>query len=93
MLQDKNFAIYNESYVHLNGTIRSGCLEITSEIDGDDDMYWDEEKHYVFSESQTEKLFSIISLEKLIASCRKGRLIWLEDFLREHKIDHDEWCF
>ena len=92
MMTDCNFTIYNEQYVYLGGEIKNGCLELTSEVFGDEN-YWDSEKHYVFSGSQTEKLFSLISLEDFIDSCRRGHLLWLEQFLREHGITPEEWVY
>ena len=92
MIKDLKFEIYNELYVYLGGEISKGCLELTSEVYGDDD-YPDSEKHYVFTESQTEKLFSLINLEEFIDSCRRGHLLWLEWFLRENRITPREWVY
>ncbi len=69
-----------------------GSLELTSEVYGDDD-HPDSEKHYVFSKEQTDKLFSMISLEDLIESCQRGRLFWLEAFLRRNGIRPREWVY
>lgn len=91
-MKDCNFTIYNELFVYLGGEIKNGSLEITSEVFGDEN-YPDSEKHYIFSESQTEKLFSLINLEDFIGSCRSGRLLWLERFLREHGITPREWVY
>ena len=88
-MEDKKFVVYYERYVFLDGVIKDGCLELISEVIGDED-YPDSEKHYIFTQEQTEKLFSIISLEDLIESCRKGGLIWLEDFLSEKGIKPQE---
>ena len=92
MLQDRDFVIYNEQYVYLGGRIHAGCLELTSEVTGDD-IYPDSEKHYIFSETQTEKLFSLISLEEFVASCQSGHLLWMEHFLRTHGIRPKEWTY
>ena len=56
MMTDCKFTIYNEQYVYLGGEIKNGCLELTSEV-FEDENYPDSEKHYIFSASQTEKLF------------------------------------
>ena len=77
MMKDGKFDIYNERFVYLGGEISNGCLELISEVYGDDD-HPDSEKHYLFSESQTEKLFSLISMEDFIAFCQRGHLMWLE---------------
>ena len=89
-LEDRRFTIYHERYVYLGGEIKDGCLKLTSEVMGDED-FPDREKHYIFTQEQTEKLFSVISLEDLIESCREGRLMWLEDFLSENGIHPEEW--
>ena len=92
MMEDRKFTVYNDLYVYLGGEIKNGCLELTSEVSGGDE-YPDSEKHYIFSREQTEKLFSVISLEDLIESCRKGRLIWLENYLDETGIHPEERGF
>lgn len=91
-MEDRSFVIYQELFVYLGGEIKDGSLELTSEVYGDDD-YPDSEKHYVFSKEQTDKLFSLISLEDLFESCRRGRLFWLEAFLRKNGIRPREWVY
>ena len=91
-MEDRSFVIYQELFVYLGGEIKDGSLELTSEVYGDDD-HPDSEKHYIFSKVQTEKLFSLISLEELIETCRRGRLLWLEAFLRKNGIRPREWVY
>ncbi len=84
------FVIYNEEFVTLEGDIKCGCLHLESNVYGED---YDSEKHYTFSEEDTEKLFSIMSLDEFIEACRKGHLMWLEDFLEENDIHPGTCCF
>ncbi len=91
-MNDCKFTIYNEQYVSLKGTIGDGRLELTSHVYGDE-IYPDSEEHYAFSQEQTEKLFSLISLEDFIDSCRSGHLLWLSQFLEEHEITPKVWVF
>lgn len=83
-MKEQSFAIYNERYVHLNGDIdQDGCLKLLSEVYGED---YDSERHYSFSREETDKLFSIISLEDFISLCQEQRLAGMEKFLAENHI-------
>ena len=90
-VQDKDtFVIYSEENITLEGDIKNGCLHLESCVYGED---YDSEKHYTFTKEDTDLLFSILSYEEFIASCRKGHLLWLEDFLESHGIHPATVCF
>lgn len=82
---DKTFSIYNISHVHLNGEIRNGKLHIISEVYGDD---YDSEKHYELSKEETNRLFSLISLEDFIDYCRKNHVSGMEDLFNSYNITY-----
>lgn len=90
IMKDQRFNIYNEQYVHLGGDITDGSLHLESEVYGED---YDSEKHYTFSKEETEKLFSIISLEDFIELCRKEHLIGMEQFLADHHVEYGSFVF
>ena len=92
MVQDGSFTVYADRYSYCGGEIKNGCLKIDSEVYGDD-MYFGSEKHYIFTKSQTKKLFSLIGFEAFIAACREGHLSWMERFLEEHDITPKTFCF
>lgn len=50
-------------------------------------------KYYSFSKEETEKLFSIISVEDFIALCKKKHVGGMEDFLEENKIAYEAFCW
>ena len=81
-MKDQKFTIYEETGVYLGGEIKDGCLELLSEVYGE----WDSEQHYSFSKEDTEKLFSLISLENFIVFCREKNLLELDEFFKEHDI-------
>ena len=58
-------------------------LWFDSEVYGEE---YDSEKHYIFSLEQTNQLFSIISFEDFLESCRAGGLLWMEMFLIKNNI-------
>ena len=89
MITDRKLSIYDERYVHLFGEISDGCLHLESDVYGDD---YDSEKHYMFSREETEKLFSIISIEDFISLCREKHLIGMEEFLEENNIIYQTHC-
>ena len=89
-LYDRDFVIYNEENVTLSGSIRDGCLHLESNVYGDDR---DSEKYYDFSSEETRKLFSIIGFNGFIESCRKGHLIWLEEFLERNDFHPKTFCY
>lgn len=84
-MKDQKFTIYEETGVYLDGEIKDGCLELLSEVYGE----WDSEQHSSFSKEDTEKLFSLISLEDFITLCREKRLIGMDEFLKENGIKPD----
>lgn len=86
-MEDQYFSCYSSSTSSLRGHIRDGCLYLDSEIYGDDDFY-DSESHYVFSKEETDRLFSIISLDDFISLCRNSHLLGMEEFLRQHGIKY-----
>lgn len=88
-MPDMNLSIYSSGGSNLRGTITNGCLHLTSEIWGDD---FDSEKHYVFTEEDTNKLFSIMELDEFVEACKKGHVLWLEHFLHENDIDYSGAC-
>ena len=69
-----HFTIYSEEYVSLRGATGDSRLELTLHVYGDE-IYPDSEMHHAFSQERTEKLFSLISLEDYIDSCRSGHLL------------------
>ncbi len=81
--EDQEFTIYYYISIYLGGRIRNGCLELESEVYGEE---YDSEEHYIFSRKETEKLFSIVTLDEFIALCQRGHLIGMETFLRENGI-------
>ena len=85
-MKDQEFTIYSERYIYLGGSIRNGCLQLDSEVYGDE---YDSEKHYLFSRLTTDKLFSICTLEEFINICRKGHLFGMEAFLRANGIRYE----
>ncbi len=90
-VQDKDtFIIYNEENVILEGDIKNGCLHLESCVYGED---YDSEKHYTFTKEDTAQLFSVLSYDEFLASCRSGHLLWLEDFLESNGIHPSIACF
>jgi hypothetical protein len=89
-MRDQNFTIYAERYIYLGGSIKDGCLQLDSEVYGEE---YDSEKHYMFSRRETERLFSICSLEEFMELCRKGRLLWMESFLAKNGIRYTHMGF
>ena len=84
-MKDQEFGIYWEPFISLDGEIKNGELHLISCVLGDD---YDSEKHYFFSRESTEKLFSIISLERFIQLCRSRHLSGLEAFLKRKGIKY-----
>ena len=91
-MTDRSFVCYSERYVFLGGTIEGGCLRMESDIAGDD-QYPDSEKIYSFSKEETEKLFSIISVDDFVKLCREKHLMGMEEFLEENDITYSSFCF
>ena len=85
-MNDQEFTIYWERYVYLGGKIKNGCLQLDSEVYGDE---YDSEKHYMFSKTETDRLFSLCSLSEFIELCRRGRLLGMEAFLSKNCIRYE----
>lgn len=85
-MKDTGFTFYGGAYSYFHGTIKNGCLELISEIDGD---MWSE-VHYYFSKEETDKLFSIISLEDFIALGKEKHLYGVECFLNDNNIKYEQ---
>ncbi len=90
ILSDKEFVIYNEQNVTLNGSITNGCLHLESCVYGED---YDSEKYYDFTAEDTKKLFSIMKFDDFLSSCREGHLIWMEQFLKDNGIQPKTFCY
>ena len=88
-MKDQTFEIYRESNLSLSGEIREGCLHLTSEVWGS----YDSEQHIDFTKDDTEKLFSLISLDEFIALCQKEHLIGLDKFLNDNGIKRSTFTF
>ncbi len=86
-MKDQHFSCYAGSGSSLSGYICDGRLYLDSEIYGGDDFY-DSESHYVFSKEETDRLFSIISLDDFISLCRSSHLLGMEEFLQQHGIKY-----
>lgn len=79
----RKFTIYDEPNIVLRGYIEGKCLHLESTVYGEE---FDSEKHYSFSEEDTDKLFLLMSLEQFTDFCRKSRLSGLEKFLTDNNI-------
>ena len=89
-IKDKEFVIYSEKYVSLTGKIADGCLSLESNAYGDDH---DSEKHYEFSEEETEKLFKLISIDDFVKLCQKEHLLGMEKFLKDNSIEYRTFTY
>ncbi len=84
-MENQHFTISKNDYSSFFGSIIDGCLSLEEDIDGDGN--WpDTEKHYSFSEEDTAKLFSIISIDEFIEFCRTHNLSELDRFLELNDI-------
>ena len=99
LLSEKDIDILNISffcrgdrYTCLNGNITNGCLNMVSKVDGGDD-YMDSEKHYCFSEAETLKLFSIMTLNEFIDLCGKRSLTEMESYLEKNGVSYESSVF
>ncbi len=79
---DQDISIYSEKGVSFSGKIKDGCLSLTSEVWGT----YDSEQHIEFTKEQTEKLFSLVSLEEFLKLCREKRLSGMWEFLEANDI-------
>ena len=82
-MQDRDIDIYGGGGTSLGGYIREGCLILKSEVYGDD---YESERNYKFTKEDTEKLFSIISIEDFIELCKRERVRGMEKFLHKNGI-------
>lgn len=89
-IADREFTVYNEQYVTLNGSIKDGCLHLESCVYGED---YDSEKYYDFTEEDTRMLFTLISFDDFIRYCKEGHLMWMETFLQENDIHPKTFCY
>lgn len=87
---DRDFVVYNEQNVTLSGSITNGCLSLESNVYGED---YDSEKHYSFTAEDTRKLFSLITFDCFIQSCKKGHLTWMEQFMEDNDIHPNTFTF
>ena len=91
-MYDRSFICYSERYVFLGGKIEGGCLSMESDVAGGD-QYPDSEKIYSFSKEETDRLFSIISVDDFIKLCREKGVGGMEDFLEENRITFNSFAF
>ena len=82
-MENRKFDIYNHEHTAFFGDLTNGCLHLESDVDGDDD-YPGGEKHYSLTREDTERLFSIISLEDFILFCKENGLLKMEEFLQQN---------
>lgn len=85
-MPNQDFTVYSERYVSLYGKIKSGCMMLISEVEGDD---YSSLKRYSFSLDETYRLLSVISLEDFFEVCREGHLEGMELFLRKNSITYN----
>ncbi len=91
-IPDTSFLIYANKTSSFDGYIKDGCLYMTSEVYGNGDSCMDSEMHYSFSLEETNKLFSLISVDEFIESCKNGGTMWLHDFLWKNDIQYKTCC-
>ena len=82
-MPDTDLEIYYGNGTGFYGKIRDGSLHMISEVWGDDH---DSEKHYEFIVEDTNKLFSIISVEGFIELCKKERVKGFEEFIEKNNL-------
>ena len=87
-MKDQGFVIYADRYVYLGGKIEEGCLRLESEVDGGGDFV-DSAQYVTLSKEETDKLFTICSLEEFIEIGRKERYGGLLSFLGKNGIKFD----
>ena len=74
---------YSDKYCSLKLMIIDGCLNIDSEVYGED---YDSEKHYMFTREETNKLFSLITLKEFIELCGNENLVGMTAYLEKNNI-------
>ncbi|MDD7408272.1 MAG: hypothetical protein SOV71_03815 [Anaerovoracaceae bacterium] len=89
-MEDRKFTIYQRKHTYLGGKVEDGCLSLESDVYGPE---YDSEKMYSFSKEETEKLFSVITLEDFIKLCRKKNVSGMEDFLEQNDIHYQSMAF
>jgi len=82
--KDQSFSIYSEKHCSLHGKIQDGKLYIDSIVYG---YEYDSEQHIELTKEETEKVFSLITLEELIELGKEDREIGIICFLEEHDIE------
>lgn len=82
-MENQEFTIYTEKDICLNGRISEGCLHLESYVSGDD---FSSEKYYDLSKAESDKLFSLISLEDFIELCKREKLTGMEEYFRRNNI-------
>ena len=87
-MKDQGFVIYSERYVYPGGSIENGCLKLESEVDGGEDFI-DSDQYITLNKHETDKLFSICSLDEFIEIGRKEHYGGLMSFLRENGIEYN----
>jgi len=84
VMENQEFTIYTEKDICLNGRISEGCLHLESYVSGDG---YSSEKYYDLSKSESDKLFSLISLEEFVELCKKEHLVGVEEFFKKNDIE------
>ena len=86
VVNNLKFSCYSDGSVYLGGTVKNGCLNIESEVCGDS---YSSEKYYSFSKKETEKLFSLMTLQELIEMCKRVHVLGMEKFFEENDIRYE----
>lgn len=84
-MEDQRFTIINEGDIYIGGNIWRGALGITSEVDGP----YTSEMGYNLTKEETDKLFSIISLEDFIKMVHDGGCMEMTEFFDKHQIKYE----
>ena len=84
-MEDKKFIIINEGNVYIGGEIWRGTLNIKSEVDGP----YTSEMGYYLSKEDTDRLFSLITLEDFIKMVHDGGCMAMTDFFDGHGIKYE----
>ena len=84
-MEDQKFIIINEGNVYIGGEIWRGTLNIKSEVDGP----YISEMGYYLSKEETNKLFSLITLEGFIKMVHDGGCMAMTDFFDAHGIKYE----
>ncbi|MGN1168075.1 MAG: HD domain-containing protein, partial [Lachnospiraceae bacterium] len=87
-VQDQSFTIYSENSRGLYGKLKQGCLELISEVYGED---YNSEKHYRLTKEDTFKLYLGVGIEKFCELCRQGGTEAMEHALNANGIQYEEY--